>query len=170
MMEAGSDPFLWWRYCWNVRAAANLPRRRKIIAISVAMDDMFDFGFDFFDGSSANLECRTLEFANFNYAKAHSISEQDQLPSSEPLEQIHYDFRWKVSQRDNIRARQVCSGSSLMFAYHQASTGRGYSTTPSHLSNLVTRRTYKAAISPISPPCIPVLPEVPLSIKILESD
>ncbi len=41
-----------------------------------------------------------------------SDCENDTQDERNSADHIHYDFRWEVSQRENIRARLICSGSA----------------------------------------------------------
>lgn len=96
---------------------------------------MEDLNFDWLDGNSVSNygtpELPSSDSPGIGPAaeRANSVAEQADQPSGEralPLlrlsgwesnkqydknnpEYIHYDFRWKVSQRENIRARHVCS-------------------------------------------------------------
>jgi hypothetical protein len=96
---------------------------------------MEDIDFDWLDGNYA-LNHRTPEFSTSSSPRASPVAqraspvvERVDQPSGEhalPLLRlsgwksdkqydknnpvcIHYDFRWKISQRENIRARHVCS-------------------------------------------------------------
>src|SRR5277367_770599 len=103
------------RHCGNDLALCPLGRH----AIMENID------FDWLDGDYA----LNYEFSTSSSPRASPAAERVDQPSGEhalPLLRlsgwksdkqydknnpvcIHYDFRWKVSQRENIRARHVCS-------------------------------------------------------------
>ncbi|KAI1839391.1 hypothetical protein JX266_014398, partial [Neoarthrinium moseri] len=72
------------------------------------METTFDV--DFLNSGNADLECLPNDLANTDEYRTGTAADENDASRSE---RIHYDFRWKVSQRDKIRARPVCSGSEL---------------------------------------------------------